>query len=132
MTDPTPDLDMPEREIVFAGRTIWVRFPDPSRLLIWQRTLAKLQSLDADRMNFEQVMALMERVRSLVDSILVNRTDIEWIDDEMLAGNLTVLSIAPLVTQAVEAFSTDTNRETRRAAKKTAPAKKAARKAVTR
>lgn len=132
MTEQTdvPDV-MPEQEIEFHGRMIWVRMPRPEQLLVWKRTLVQLQDADPKDWNAEQVMNSLERLRKILDSLLVHRTDIDWIDDEMLANRLTFKTLAPIVTLTVEAFQTETNRETRRAAKKAAPAKKAARKKAT-
>lgn len=120
-----------EKEIEFQGRQLWVRVPSPEQLLVWKRTLTKLQGADVDGWNGEQVMAALERTRKIIDSVLVHETDKDWLDDQMLDRKLGLIETASLIQLTVEAFQTDGNRETRRAAKK-APAKKAARKKVTR
>lgn len=126
MTDET---QVPEREIDFQGRTMWVRMPSPEQLLVWKRTLKKLQEADVAGWNGEQAMTALERTRKIIDSILVNQTDVEWLDDEMLAGNVTLLETAGLLQRTVDAFveaaEAEGNRETKRAAKK-ATRKKAA------
>jgi hypothetical protein len=125
MTDET---QVPELEIDFQGRMMWVRMPSPEQLLVWKRTLRKLQEADVQGWNGEQAMTALERTRKIIDSILVNRADIEWLDDEMLAGNVTLLETATLLQTTVDSFvdaaEAEGNRETRRAA----PTKKAARK----
>ena len=126
----------PELEIEFRGRQMYVRMPSPEQLLVWQRTLKQLQNMEGNDWNAAQVMAALERCRKIIDSLLANHTDIDWLDDEMLAGTLGFQEIAPLITLAVEAYqraSAETgNRDERRAAKKATPAKKATRKAATR
>lgn len=124
----------PEREIEFAGRTIWVRMPSPEQLLVWKRTLKQLQSADVQGWNGEQVMKALERTRAIIDSLMVHDTDKEWLDDELLAGTIGLKDTAQIINGTVDAFTLaaqeEGNRADRRAAKKAAPAKKATRKAA--
>lgn len=131
---PTQPVDEPvpaeaEREIQFQGRALWVRVPRPEQLLVWKRTLAKLQTADIDGWNGHQMMDALERTRKIIDSTLVHDTDKDWLDDEMLAGKLSLLDTAQIIQLTVEAFAPDANRADRRAAAKP---KKAARKKVAR
>jgi hypothetical protein len=127
---------MPEQEIEFAGRTLWVKMPSPEQLLVWKRTLRKLQGAEVEGWNGEQVMAALERTRSIIDSVLAHDVDKDWLDDEMLAGRVGLKDTAQIIQGTVEAFAAaaeaEGNRETRRAAAKKAPAKKAARKKAAR
>jgi hypothetical protein len=125
-TDATAEL--PEREIEFHGRAMWVRIPRPEQLLVWRRILAQLQTIDQNDWTGETVMAALDRLRKIIDSILVHTTDSTWIDDQMLDGTLAFQDLAQIITKAVEAFAPEENRADRRAAK-AAPAKKAVRKA---
>lgn len=122
---------MPELEIDFKGRKVWVKMPSPEQLLVWKRTLTQLQGADVKGWNGEQVMRALERTRLIIDSVLAHQTDKDWLDDEMLAGTIGLMETAALINLTVEAFATaaeeEGNRETRRAAAKT-PAKKARRK----
>jgi hypothetical protein len=123
---------VPEQEIDFQGRSLWVKMPSPEQLLVWKRTLKKLQDTDTEGWNGEQAMIALERTRKIIDSVLVNKADVEWLDDEMLAGNVNLLATASIIQMAVDAFvdaaEAEGNRETRRAAEKKTPAKKATRK----
>lgn len=133
MTEPTPVDVMPEQEITFRGRQVWVKMPRPEQLLVWRRTLTQLQGMDPNTgWTADSVMAAMERLRRIVDSVLVNATDVAWLDDEFLDGTLTFQELVPIITLTVTAFAeaaeNEGNRETRRAAAKKTPAKKATRK----
>lgn len=133
MTDQTAAPDQPEQEITFKGRKLWVKMPTPEQLLVWKRTLKQLQNSDVTAgWNGEQAMRALERTRLIIDSVLVHVVDKEWLDDEMLAGTIGLMDSATIINDTVEAFVTaaeaEGNRETRRAAKKAAPAKKARRK----
>jgi hypothetical protein len=137
MTEPdakaTPSDLAPELPIEFMGREMWVRMPTPEQLLVWKRTLVQLQRADTDGWNFEQVMAALERTRKIMDSVLVHRTDVEWLDDQMLDGTVDLKGTAQIIQKTVEAFAeavqAEGNRETRRAVAAKKPGKKAARKA---
>jgi hypothetical protein len=136
MTEPEKNeaaevATIPEQEIEFAGRKLWVKMPSPEQLLVWKRTLKKLQGAEVEGWNGEQVMAALERTRSIIDSVLAHDGDKDWLDDEMLAGTIGLMETAQIIQKTVEAFAqaaeAEGNRATRRAAKK-APAKKATRK----
>lgn len=123
---------MPEQEIEFKGRKIWVKMPSPEQLLVWKRTLTQLQGADVSGWNGDQVMRALERTRLIIDSVIVHQTDKDWLDDEMLAGTIGLMDTAAIINGTVEAFAAaaeaEGNRETRRAAAKKTPAKKARRK----
>ena len=113
-------------------RTMWVRVPRPEQLLVWQRTVDRLSAapLTASWTGSE-VMAALERLRTIVDSLLVNKSDVAWLDDRFLDGSMTFQTLTPFITETVSAFqqaaAESGNREERRGAAKKA-AKKAARK----
>ncbi len=136
MTDEeAPAEGIPEQEIEHKGRTIWVRMPTAEQLLVWQRTMRQLQAINVESWKADEALAALERGRKIVDSIVVHQTDIDWMDDAMLEGTLTMQECTGVITMAVEKFADAAkalgNREDRRqGAKKKAPPKKAVRKAV--
>jgi hypothetical protein len=125
----------PELPITFKDREIWVRMPSPEQLLVWKRILGQLQRVEVEGWNGEQAMAALERTRRIIDSVLVHRTDVDWLDDEMLDGKVGLMGSAEIINKTVEAFADAAQAERaehgtrteRRAAKTTKP-KKAARK----
>jgi len=138
MTEPsTAGTEVPTAPIMFQGREMFIQVPRPEQILVWKRTLDGLQRPEVQSWNGAQVLAALERTRKIIDSLLVNQADIDWLDDEMLAGRLGLVETAGIITEAVKAFQTMAaemgNREERRAnakatkkaARKT-PAKKAA------
>lgn len=113
-------------------RTMWVRMPKPEQLLVWQRTVDRLTNAPVTASwTGSEVMNALERLRKIVDSLLVNKIDVDWIDDQFLTGDLTFQTLTPFIATTTTAFqqaAAETgNREERRAAKKAAP-KKATRK----
>jgi hypothetical protein len=132
VTPAAPD-NIPEREITFKGRSMWVRLPSPGALLVWERTIKKLQTLPDGGWNGQEVILALERARRIVDSLLVNKADIEWLDDQMLTDDIGLEETADIIKMTIKAFAPaegEGNREDRRAAKKATP-KKARRKVPT-
>lgn len=126
MTEEVAPDDMPEREIEFQGRKIWVKIPQPEVLLVWRRTANQLEQANPGSWTGESVMVALDRLRKIIDTVLVNKADSVWIDDQLLDGALDFQTLTPLILQAIEAFTPEANREERRAAAK--PVKKAVRK----
>lgn len=120
---PAPGI---EREITFRDRTMRVKLPTPEQLLVWQRTIKLLQSADENGWDGEQVMRALERTRKIIDSVLLERLDRDWLDDEMLDGNLTLIETAQIIQLSIEAFGQKND-----APAKAAPRKRAARRKVT-
>jgi hypothetical protein len=118
--------ERPTAEIEFQGRILHVHMPTAEQLLVWQRTVEQIQRANLNDWNAAQALKAMTRCRVIIDTVLVQEMDREWLDDEMLAGRLGLIEIAGLPAQAIEAFVEEGNREQKRAAKKVA--KKAARK----
>lgn len=123
-TETPAEIERPTREIPFRDRSLMLRMPTPEQLLVWQRTVKQLQGADTASWDGNEVMRALERARKIIDSLLSDPRDIEWLDDEMLAGNLGLREVAPIILDALKAFqegtdeTTPNNREERRAVKK--------------
>lgn len=128
MTD-VAEAEQMQIEVPLAGRAIAVTHPTPEQLLVWQRTLKRLGGMENETWDGEQTMAALERLRKIIDSIIVHPADVDWLDDQFLAGAVDFRMLAPWITDVIEAFekhaAEDGNRQQRRAVAK--PAKKATR-----
>jgi hypothetical protein len=125
------ETDVPVQEIDFMGRDMRVRMPSPEQLLVWKRTIRQLQGADTGKWTAVEAMSALERSRKIIDSVLEDPADVDWLDDGMLEGTILLTDTSQIIQKAVEAFAeaaeAEGNRETRRAAEKAKP-KKAARK----
>jgi hypothetical protein len=139
MIEPVTETPPPagsERPIQFRGRELWVKMPAFEVILVWKRTLAKLESPEAQNWNGEQALQALERARRIIDSFVINRADRDWLDDEMLDPDnpLGLQEAASIIQLTVTEFGGDgedgapVNRAARR---KATPAKKATRKKAT-
>ena len=126
------EITVPEVEVQFMGRTIWTHMPSPEQLLVWDRTVRNLTEAPPDETwTGSQVMKSLDRLRRIVDTILVNKADVEWMDDQFLDGTLTFKGLAPFIALVVDAFADaaeEANATSNRAARRAKPAKKATRK----
>lgn len=119
------DHDQPMvEEIKFQGRTLKIRAPKPEQVLIWQRTMKRLESANLSDWSGEQVLAALERARMIIDSLLDDPADISWLDDEMLAGRVSLREASEIIIEAMKRMTG--NRAQRRAAAKKAPARRKA------
>lgn len=127
-SDTSTAAQMPVAEIEFQGRTLMVTLPDPTQLLVWKRTLVRLQNANTSNWTGADVMAALERLRVIIDTLIVDDADKQWIDDQLLNKSFGLAELAQLPTLAAQAFSTPNNREERRAAaaKKTTTARRRA------
>lgn len=128
--EETPDVPV-ELPVMLKGREIYVRMPSPEQLLVWERTVKRLTEAPVNASwSGSEVLAALERLRRIVDTLMVNRTDVDWLDDQFLDGGLNFQALAPFIAEVVTAFqefaAANGNRGERRTAAK--PAKKAARK----
>lgn len=128
--EETPNVPV-ELPVMLKGREIYVRMPSPEQLLVWERTVKRLTEAPVNASwSGSEVLAALERLRRIVDTLMVNRTDVDWLDDQFLDGGLNFQALAPFIAEVVTAFqefaAANGNREERRTAAK--PAKKAARK----
>lgn len=128
-----PEAEAPvELPVMLLDREIYSRMPSPEQLIVWQRTIKRLEDAPMDASwTGSEVMAALERLRKIVDTLIVNRADVDWLDEQFLDETITFQTLAPFITNVVTAFqefaAAQANRETRRATKKTV-AKKATRK----
>lgn len=130
--EETAPVELP---VMLLDREIFTRMPTPEQLLVWQRTVDRLTQAPVNASwTGSEVMNALERLRKIVDSLMVNRADRDWLDDQFLEGTLDFKGLAPFITDVTTAFqeyaaanlaANGTRAEKRAAAK---PAKKAARK----
>lgn len=134
-TEPAAE-EFPALPVQFMGREIYSRMPSPEQLIVWQRTVKRLTEAPIDASwTGSEVMGALERLRKIIDSLMVEKADINWLDDQFLDGTVTFRDLAPFITNVADAFTqaaeAEGNRETRRAAAKKTT-KKATRKAAPR
>jgi hypothetical protein len=124
-TKPATDRAAPAvaepKTVTFGGRDLTVSMPTPEQLAVWQRTARRMTGVDPATMTGEEAMKLLDRGLKVIQSVLPNPDDRDWLEDELLDGNLTLEAAAGIVTAAVAAYRTNGGPP------KTGPVKKARR-----
>jgi hypothetical protein len=118
---PTESTEPARGQIEFRGRTMRVVMPAPEQILVWRRIHVRLEQANIDKWNGQEVLDALDKVRTIIDTVLVDQADIGWLDDEMLAGRLTIREASAILVDAVKSFQ---NRSQRRAAKTAGPARR--------
>lgn len=127
---PTATIEMYDREHSssspgderLAIRKMTVRMPGPEQLAVWQRTARRMAGVDPQALTSEEAMKLLDRGLRVIQSVLVDAADRDWLEDQLLDGNTTLEEAAKIVTLAMDAFN-----DNGKAAPKTGPVKKARR-----
>lgn len=123
MTDEqTEQSSVPEAKISFRDREMRVVFPQPEQIMVWRRIMARLEKADIKDWNGREVLDALEKIRTIIDTVLPDEADVTWLDDEMMAGRLGIKEASGILMEATKAFQ---NRAQNRAAK-TAPARRKA------
>ena len=107
--DPEPegaDQTQFELPVMLMGREIYCRMPSAEQLLVWQRTVKRLTEAPMDASwTGSEVLAALERLLKIVNSLMANKADIEWLDDQFLEGKIHFQNLAPFITLVTKAFA---------------------------
>lgn len=105
---PAASNGAPEpKQVSFGGRDLTVSMPTPEQLAVWQRTAKRMTGVDTANLTGEEAMKLLDRGLRVIQSVLPDEADREWLEDELLDGNLTLEAAAGIVTKAVAAHNTN-------------------------
>lgn len=118
MTDQPQSADEPEvREITFRERVLLVKMPSPEQLVVWKRIATQIERLnEAPDSSAYSYIKMIDRSRSVIDSVLVSENDKDWLDDLLLEHGLTLNEAMDIIIKTIEAFTPEQNRAEKRAA----------------
>lgn len=133
--DATPpdedDAPVPEAnttaELDFHGRLVTVKMPTSEQLVMYRRLSREFQDLarnGADKIPMDQALRQLDRAIRLIQSVLADQDDKDWVEEQLLEGNLQLSDCTGLLTDAFarlrvaaeEQAATDSNRAERRSA----------------
>jgi hypothetical protein len=90
--------------ITFRGRVIAVKLPKSEQLAAWQRLIPRLESVERDNLTGEQALALLNRATKIVDSVIADEVDRDWLEDLRLDGEVELQETLPIVGDAIRAL----------------------------
>lgn len=112
----TPDQPVPT--ITFRGRTMPVVQPVIEQLDVWNRTVDRLRDLQeaisaartaeekaaADEALERSGMKLVSRLSRIIQSVLPDEADHDWLDEQFLRRQFTYLQAADIISLALDAL----------------------------
>lgn len=111
------------------GRKVTIKHPGSMQLAAWNRTIKRFEPFTEDdktgelsEEEREEFMTLLDRMYRMVMSILADEKDKDWLDDQMLDGNVTDESLKDFLKTAFKGLQDDAEDPAKKA-----PAKRARR-----
>lgn len=98
--------------ILLRGRSMRVVMPRAEQLAIWARTGARLRSIDLATLDVTEVSKLINRTIRVVESVLPDPADHEWLEDQMLDAGMALPEAVSIVTLALDALNARTQAPT--------------------
>lgn len=99
---PTATIDFPVGDNL--TRTMRVKLPTPEQLAVWRRTVEWFERA-GDNLTGEPAQKALGRIVKIIMSVLADDADIEWVEDQLLDGQLTAVRAADILTLTVDQFA---------------------------
>lgn len=97
---PSAKPSNPNEGIVpFRGRNIKVSRPTEAQMAVWQRIANRLSTTTPS-----DASKILDRYFTIVDTILVDEVDRDWLEDQMLGGQIEIQDASDIVLAAVKLF----------------------------
>lgn len=115
MVDPTDQptttladattYDVATETVTFRGRTMNVVQPAAEQLVVWQLTQKRLENLDPATATNQQAATLIGRALRVIQSVLADDADKDWVEDQILDKTLNLTGAMPIITTALTMFA---------------------------
>lgn len=89
--------------ITFHDRLIEITMPDQNQIAVWGRVARQASGL-GNGIKGHDAAKLLGRLVGVVSSVLVNESDRDWLEDELLEKRMTMNQAGELITQAIDYF----------------------------
>lgn len=88
--------------ITFMGRDLAVQIPNETQLLMWQRIGRRWAGKTTEAISIEETLKVSGQVMAIIESVIANDEDRDWLDEQMIAGKVKIQEAATIVTAAIE------------------------------
>ncbi len=109
------------KTVTFQGRQIAVKCPTEEQIFAWERLLTKMETMTKEAATIDTARTLLNRCNKIIDSVIADPADREWMEDGRLDGTVNMKDAAQIVIDALAAYEAELGR--------TAPTNRAARRA---
>lgn len=104
---PAPEI----KSVQFKGRTIVVKCPTEEQIFAWERLLTKMESMAKEAATVDTARILLNRCNKIIESVIAEDDDREWLEDGRLDGTITLQESAQIVVDALKAFEKEVSKE---------------------
>jgi hypothetical protein len=104
---PKTDLKV----VSFQGREIPVKCPTEEQIFAWERLLTKMESMAKEAATVDSARILLNRCNKIIDSVVANEEDREWLEDGRLDGTVNLKDAAKIVVDALALYETELGKE---------------------
>lgn len=98
------ETDLAVEPVEFQGRLIRVTSPTSEQLTMYRRLAREFQDLgrdgNADRLGLDESLRQLDRATRLIQSVMKEPRDREWLEDQLLEGNVTLDQCTELLRSA--------------------------------
>lgn len=111
LRDPALQFPQPQRldtlPITFRGHELIVQRPSPEQLVVWRRVATRMTDAlhTGQQVTNQEAAQLLDRGISVITSVIANRVDKDWLEDQMLDGVLTLVQAAEVLNLTIDAFT---------------------------
>jgi hypothetical protein len=95
---------VPLKTVTLKGRTIEVRRPTDEQLFAWDHILRRMEAIGSNIQNLEQARKLIAKCETIINSVIVNEADRDWIEDGRLGGTITLHDAGSIVIDALKMY----------------------------
>ena len=99
------------KEVEFKGRALKVKCPTEEQIFAWERLLTKMESMAKEAATVDTARILLNRCNKIIDSVIAEEDDREWLEDGRLDGTITLQESAKIVIDALAAYEKEMGKE---------------------
>lgn len=95
------------RTVTLKGRVIEVKRPTDEQLFAWDHVLRRMEAMGEHIENADQARKLISKCMSIINAVIVNEDDRDWLEDGRLDGSITLSDAGALVLDALKVYEFD-------------------------
>lgn len=96
------------KTVTLKGRVIEVKRPTDEQLFAWDQVLRRMEAMGKNIENTDQARKLINKCMNIVNAVIANEDDRDWLEDGRLDGSITLQDAGELVLDALKVYEFDT------------------------
>lgn len=96
------------KTVTLKGRVIEVSRPTDEQLFAWDQVLRRMEAMGKNIENTDQARKLINKCMNIINAVIANEDDRDWLEDGRLDGSITLKDAGELVLEALKVHEFDT------------------------